>query len=422
MKILILSKEAWRDEKNGGNVLSNIFGGFDAEFAQIYCSDELPNNSICKTYFQMSDGMVIAWYKSRKKIGRAFQTEQASGGNAAPEEKRKPRLPGHYLRLCRELLWNFAKWKTEELANFVREFAPDLIFAPCYGNNYMAHLSEFVHGIFPAVPIVSYISDDFYSFKAFNLLPSYWISQLILRKNTRRAFKLYRFVYTMTEEQKEQCEKAFGAKMKILKKTGDFSTDNVKTQVHTPIRLVFAGGVYLNRYKTLYRIAECIRTLNRDSAKFVLDIYTANPIPQKELQLLNDGRNARVHPVVPLAELKEIYRQSDIALHVESFDFQNRTKVERSFSTKIVDCLDSGCATMAVCHKKQAGLAFLRRNDIGICVSDLKELRSVFCSIAENPEILIEYQKKANQFGLEHLNAETVKAELKKDFESVLAD
>ena len=48
MKILIVSYEAWRDTNNGGNVLSNIFFSFDnTEIAQIYCSGELPSNTIC---------------------------------------------------------------------------------------------------------------------------------------------------------------------------------------------------------------------------------------------------------------------------------------------------------------------------------------------------------------------------------------
>ena len=48
MNILIVSYEAWRDTNNGGNVLSNIFRAFpDAKLAQLYCSGEMPQNSVC---------------------------------------------------------------------------------------------------------------------------------------------------------------------------------------------------------------------------------------------------------------------------------------------------------------------------------------------------------------------------------------
>ena len=43
MKVLVISAEVWRNDKNGGNVLSNIFGDTGYEFAQIYCN---PGKSI----------------------------------------------------------------------------------------------------------------------------------------------------------------------------------------------------------------------------------------------------------------------------------------------------------------------------------------------------------------------------------------
>ena len=56
MNILVVSYEAWRDTNNGGNVLSNIFCAFpEANIAQVYCSGELPANSICRKYFQISE-------------------------------------------------------------------------------------------------------------------------------------------------------------------------------------------------------------------------------------------------------------------------------------------------------------------------------------------------------------------------------
>ena len=68
MKVLVLSAEVWRDDKNGGNVLSNIFEGLDAEFAQVYCNPGEPDNFLCKRYYQMTDGMVVRNILKREKI------------------------------------------------------------------------------------------------------------------------------------------------------------------------------------------------------------------------------------------------------------------------------------------------------------------------------------------------------------------
>ena len=59
MKVLIISAEVWKNNTNGGNVLSNLFEGMDAEFAQIYCNPGIPQNFVCKKYYQMTDFMMI---------------------------------------------------------------------------------------------------------------------------------------------------------------------------------------------------------------------------------------------------------------------------------------------------------------------------------------------------------------------------
>ena len=70
MKILIISAEVWRDDTNGGNVLSNIFGGTGYEFAQIYCNPGNPSNFLCKWYYQMTDSMMI---KSILRKGKTWK-------------------------------------------------------------------------------------------------------------------------------------------------------------------------------------------------------------------------------------------------------------------------------------------------------------------------------------------------------------
>ena len=75
MKVLVLSAEVWRDDKNGGNVLSNIFEGLDAEFAQVYCNPGEPDNFLCKRYYQMTDGMVVRNILKREKMGKVLTYE-----------------------------------------------------------------------------------------------------------------------------------------------------------------------------------------------------------------------------------------------------------------------------------------------------------------------------------------------------------
>lgn len=421
MRVLIISKEAWRNEQNGGNVLTNIFENFSGDYAQIYCTDALPNNSICKSYYQMTDNMMVNNILHNKKVGKEIKYENYPYDTKAYVQKynslKKCNLP--IVPVLREIVWKIAKWDIDGIKNFVLDFNPDVIFAPCYGSHYMIKLTKIVKS-FCDVPVISYISDDFYTNKQFNFSIIYWLNHFILRKHVSDVFKLYDLVYTMTNEQKSQCEKDFHANMKILRKVGNFDKKRLKTKVNNPIRFVYAGGIYLNRWKTLVSLAESIKKINKNGTKMGLDIYTTNEISPKVLNILNDNKNSFVHKAVSLEELKDIYSNSDIALHVEGFDIKNKMTVRLSFSTKIVDCLDSGCAVMAICDDKQAGFSYLKKNNAALCIDDKKNIYDCLLSIINNPQILIDYQKKAFDLGTLNHSKDIVIQNLKNDFEKVI--
>lgn len=422
MKILIISKEAWRDEQNGGNVLSNMFSQMpEAEFAQIYCNEQDPNNTICRDYYQMSDRMMVKNILHRTHVGRELHYDQVPTQTEAKPESFKTtggKFGGNLKRMVRELVWTIGRWDKQEIVAYAREFNPDIIFAPCYGNHYMQRLTVMVHNSLD-VPVVSYISDDFYTNKQFKFSPLFWLNHFLIRRRTRKTFKHYSLVYTMTDEQKEQCERDFGARMKVLRKSGHFKEKYEKNQVGSPIRFVYAGGIYLNRWKTLGTLAEAMRRINANGVKMVLDVYTNNPLDAQMHQAINDGTTARVHKAVSMAELMDIYHQSDVALHVEAFDVSNRHVVRMSFSTKIVDCMDSGCAVMVICDEKQAGGSYLRRNGCAICINDLAQIEPVLRDIIEHPEQLVDIQHRAFEIGRKYHLQENITKDLINDFMSL---
>lgn len=425
MKVLIISLETWQDGTNGGNVLSNMFAETGFELAQIYCNPGEPQNGLCRKYYQMTDSMVIRNFLKHKPIGKAFELRENE-----QQEETKPEKPNkkfysffrnHRLRIfytAQMLIWNLSKWKNKGLEDFIKDFSPDIIFAPCYGNTFMLRLTRYVAKL-TGKKVISYISDDSYTLKQFSLSPFYWINRFAVRRQLRKTFPYYSLVYTMTENQKMQCEKDFGANMKILLKSASFGEVPKKTTVFAPIRIVYAGGIYLNRWKTLAYVADTIREINKDGVRMRLDIYTGNEISRKMNHLLNDGKNSIIHGTVSQSELKEIYRNSDIALHVESFDLKNRLAVRMSFSTKIVDCLSGGCAVMAICDEKQGGMIYLKQENAAICASNKEEIRHKLYEVINDPKIIIEYAERAKKCCEKNHNRDIISAMIKEDFKIV---
>jgi len=425
MKILIISKELWSENNNGGNVLSNIFSDFDAEFAQIYCSPGIPNNKICKKYFQITDNMIVNNLLSNKKVGKSliFQdypykperviVSDVTEGKWYFRIYRKYRLS--FFEILRECLWKASRWKTKELAEFLLNFNPDLIFAPCYSNMFMLRLDRYVKKL-TGVNMISYVSDDVYSLRQFNLSPFYWLNRLLTRRAIKKTFNDYNLIYTMTDEQYQELSKLSGANMKVLRKGGYFYGDGPKKKINEPIRMVYAGGIYLNRWKILSKIGEVIKQLNKEKIRIRLDIYTQNETTEKQKRLLDDGKNIFLHPAVDQTELANIYKKSDIALHVESFELKYRLLTRLSFSSKIVDCLGSSCAVMAIAWKEHAGLKYLKKEDAAICIDNLSNLYDKLKEIIERPELIIEYAKKAWECGKRNHQIDLIRKGVYEDF------
>lgn len=419
MKILIISIETWRDDTNGGNVLSNLFENFDADFAQIYCSSGLPENKICRNYYQMTDAMALQNILKKKKMGRIVTMKEYIDPLTTDMNIRKIKNKGNFeiLRIMRQIVWGLSDYKNKELIQFILEFNPDVIFAPCYGATYMLSLTRFVAEI-TKKPIISYISDDFYSLRQFKISPIYWFNKFVVRSQVRKTWKYYSLIYTMTDSQKNLMSK-LGKPIKILRKSGNFENYNYQKEIVSPIKIIYAGGIYLNRWKTLVYIAKAIKEINKENKKFILDIYTNNTIDKKIYKILNDNENCFFHKAIPFDQLKIEYQKSDIALHVESFDIKNRLNVRMSFSTKIIDCLDSGCAVMAVSDKKQGGFVYLKNEDAAICIDTPKKIKSTLETILDKPSIINVYRKKALECGKRNHRKENNDKELKQDFERI---
>lgn len=428
MKILVISQEVWRYDTNGGNVLSNIFEGYDAEFAQIYCSPGTPANKVCKKYYQMTDSMVIRNILKRKPVGKILNFKDFPEYNIEYQlaEKENKKFYGFFrshsfpiFHIAKEFIWFLSKWNNNNLKTFIVDFNPDLIFAPCYGSHIMLSIDRYVNET-TNKPMISYISDDSYSLKQFNLSPLYWINRFVLRKNLRKTFPYYNLTYTMTDEQLKECQKVFHCNMKILRKGVDISLIPKKSNVNTPIKLIYAGGIYCGRWRTLVSVVKALQKINKDSIRMVLDIYTGNELSKKQQIILNDRVNSFVRGVISQEELKRKYSESDIALHVESFDLKNRLLTKISFSTKIIDCLTSGCAVMTICWNKHSGYKYLQKEDAAICIGNTADIYNRLSQILDNSNILKVYAEKAYKCSEKNHQKSVVQAQILSDFKSVL--
>ena len=426
MKILVLSNEVWNDRINGNNVTSNWFEGMDAEFANIYASPDEPLNNCCQRYFQITDSMMLKSIIKREKAGFALPIRDYKSNDrttvAEAEPKRLYRflksISGPFLRLVREELWLLGRYDLAKMKQFIDDFQPDVIFSERMASCKMLRLEKLV-GQLTEAPMFAFTGDDEYSLRQLSFSPFFWLNRFMVRRRLRENVKHYKIYYTLSEEQKVYYERIFGCKCKLLYKCGEFDGAYQERKIHDPIRLIYAGKFYCNRWKMLRDIADTIREINRNDVKMTLEIYTKDTPTKKQNILLNDGRSSFIKGAVTQEELRKIYHKADIALHVESIDLKYKLATRFSFSTKIIDCIFSGCAVMAYCWDQHSGLTYLKSKDAGICVSSEQELKSVLHQICCDTGMICTYSRKAYLCGQKNHNRQQVQEMLLKEFESV---
>lgn len=426
MKILIITDEVWNDSINGNNILSNWFSNFPAEFANIYACPGLPQNKCCKRYFQLTDKMMLNSIVSRKSAGRILQVDDVYVYDNKPYNSTDikgiefmRRHTGNMLRLCKTIVWNFGKYNEQLLKKFITDFSPDIIFSARFAHSKILRIEETVLK-YTNCPIVAFTGDNEYSLRRFNFSPIFWINLFYQRRRLRNMMHRYALYYTLSEEQKDEYEKKFRCNIKVLRKCGEFNDNLSKKNINMPIKIIYAGKLYMKRWKTLATIGRSLSSINKNEVKMSLDIYTRDKLSKKQRKILNDKENIKIVGGVHPDELKRIYQNADVVLHVESFGLKERYATRVSFSTKIIDCLCSGCAVMAIAWKEHSGLTYLKKEDGAICIDDIKQIPTVLKKIVNNPNIILEYRKKAWICGKKNHSQDKVMQEIYADFEELI--
>lgn len=427
LKILIIADEVWNNDLHGNNVLSNWFNGFDAEFAEIYCSPGTPKNHCCESYFQVTDSMMVKSIIG-KRAGRRFDLSVSDMQSESSIESAEQIPTSFYrfmksiasdsVRVVRDLIWLSGRYDLKVMQKFINDYQPDLVFCPRLLTPKLLRLERIVAGM-TKVPFVAFTADDEASLMQVSYSPIYWMRRLLFRKAFRKHVSLYKHYFTFSEEQAVDYARDYGIPTSTLFKSGNFDVEPIVKSPNNPIKLVYAGRLYCNRWKTLATIGKALKEINAEGMKMTLDIYTQEKVSKKQFEALSPNNYLHINNSVSYQELVQIYQQADIALHVESFDKKYRYATRVSFSTKIIDLMASSCAILAICWDKHAGFQYLKKHDAAFSVSDMNGIKPMLEDIVNNPELIQQYATKAFNCGKTNHNTELIHSHMNKVFENV---
>lgn len=421
MKILVITRNAWDDTNAIGNTLSNFFTGIDGiEFASIYFRSANPNNKLCRNYYRTTETEVLKKWFFPCRIGKRFFHDPSDAPSLVTSTQKKERAVVRFIRnqnlrfayWLSNRIWYSQKWQNENLSSFIEEFSPDLVFtfvksAPQY---YLT--VKFLRERFN-IPVFSWIADDEYT-------------GLVNRKAEKEIRNLK---YILSESavvtgcSQEICDyyhSIFGVESSPLYKSCDLFAP-AKDYVNKPLKIIYAGNLLYGRLEIIRSVADILEHYDPHGKVAVFEIYSNTSISSEEKKYFKDKPSVKYMGCVDYDILKQRFSKADVVLHVESFDKEQIIKTRYSFSTKIVDCLQSGNVILAIGPKELASIVYVKQIP-GACVIDNKEfLEERLISFLDDRCNFVERGRAIRTFTQEHhdqaMNIKNLELKFKKAIE-----
>lgn len=427
LRVLLLLSEMWDDAKYGNNNMSNWFADWnDVELATLCCSPGTPNNRCCKSYFRITDREILNSLLKHVPAGSPIYFQDYPHTVKSMETNALegiPHLRNEFFRGMRDLLWYIGRINQEALRQFILNFQPDVVFTQRKASFRILRMEREVHKLFPQIPFVAYTADDECSLRCAEWSPIFWLRRLLLRQYLQGNAKFYSSYFTVSEEQAREYQRQFSIPTALLEKCGDFLAAKPHDKLHTPLRVIYAGKLYCNRWKTLQLLAQTIHRLNtRHKAFAELHIYTQSPMKADYKRWLDNRQDSFIMGQVAPDVLPEIYKDADIALHVEAFDWKNRLATRFSFSTKVVDCMKTGCCVMVIAPPEHSALIYLKQHNAAMTVDDPQKLLQVLTQLEDDPTTILRSAERTIEFGKRHLQKQHIQKKLYEAFVHAMSE
>lgn len=420
MKILIITKYEWDNGLAGGNTLTNLFGDWsDVELYNIYCRDAPPCNACCHYYYTVSPIDLVKHIFTPWKIGREFTYQGLGNNNTYPRTIHEASLKKMSKRyqlafdIAYDLLYSTRAWLNKRLKIFIQTVNPDLVFLFGTPDSFNYLLAKYLKKK-AGVPIVAYFVDDHYN-KAAN---KYNLFNIWHKKRLKKTAEMASKCYAISQQMCDEYSFTFNKSFSLLFKGCDLS--GVKTNICTPIKIVYAGNLYYGRDVVLTELAKAIAHINAKSQRVHLDIYSSTVISKEISSILNRVEVSSLHSPRPYEEIKRILHEADIVLHVESFDKEQINSVRLSFSTKITDCIQSGAKVLAIGPHSIASIRFLETIPGVTVVTDMTLIIKTLQGLLQSREHLYEDALATYSYASTHLTKECLTKRFRSDLFSLI--
>jgi len=426
MNIMIFNENVWSNHIASGNTLSNFFDGNafkNDHFYNIYMRESIPDNDVCKNYYRMTLLDMIKNNFTKEKIG-----EKIIISNGSQKNNRKAFNERKYIdfihKYSMKSIYNFAngvyrkkKWLNKSFKKYIEESKPDIFFAFLTNVSILKPICEYIHCNTRA-KIVLYVADDIYD--------TYNSKKGITRKKLKKEFSevvdIADKIYGITDELCNEYSKIFNKKIDLLYKGCTFEYP-VKNNINNVIRFVYAGNLFYGRDEILSKVANAIDKNNsNNSQKAILEIYTGATITDELMKKLNIGNSSVIKGKKDYNEIKKIMNNAEYNLEVESFEHNQIKYVKYSFSTKIIDCLQSGSASIAIGPSVISSIKYMKKIPGVFVIESINDIETEIVKLINNKNEILKNAISTREYAINNHDINKNQAKIRQDFINLIKE
>lgn len=268
----------------------------------------------------------------------------------------------------------------------IRAFSPDCIYTLGNGIDIMKLTYKLSKKI--SVPILLHFMDNWSASHRFgpDLFPIHLKST---QKWLKKLYERSKCAITISDKMAEEYETRWGIKHFSLMNAVNVSEFQCEFNPDNKVRVFsYAGGLHLNRYKSLLQVAKALDQYNeKNKMNLVLNIYTDSKSKELYGEHFLSIRCVSVLPAVNHNEIVNIYRNSDVLIHIESFDYEQREFIMYSLSTKISEYLATGKPIFLYAPDDIFVNEYLKKNSIAYIASSQQDIYNTIDALVNSTNL-----------------------------------
>lgn len=395
-KVLIISHLAMNKTNNVGKTMLMMFQNFDRDqLFQLYFNDADPDGDYCSSFFRITDTEMLNSLLG-KKAGQIKEYKKVKSVETKYSNIHSKSVGRSTVRLLmRDIIWKIGRYDRHKLCEWVESFKPSAIFlAPGY--NVFAYdianlLSKRLH-----IPIILFLMDDYYFERKSKGNPLEWIRRKWIRNAIKNTIYSSKYIFSVSREMADDYEKVFNKKIDVLYTPYEEHTCLAHYEEHSEKGFkennvfFYAGSLGVGRWKILEKLARILEKFD----DCVIYIY-ASAREQELIDYLKKINTVRYGGFLSDNELKEKMMQSDVVVHVESFEQKDLEKTRYSVSTKIPECLASKKPFFVIGPKHQSSISYLESNKAAYVCDSIDDLETAVGEVLQSLKTGNKYKEEA---------------------------